>query len=204
MSKSLKTLPPNYVERARFSLQSRGMLLIMNLIGLGLVLVSVWLFTALALYLRPEAGEILFVVSLEGAGALLSLLGLLLIIAVTLVLHEAVHGLGFWLLAGAKPHFAFRGTYAYAAAPGWYIPKEIYFWIGIAPLVVISLLAAGLIAVVPVGALNAVILAGVINFSGAVGDLWVALMLLRAPKGSLALDQGDEMILYAPAPSIAG
>ncbi len=203
MRKSVHTLPAGYVERGRFTLKSRSTLLMLNLFGLGLVLASAWFFIAIASFLRPEAEGEVFVFRVEGLSTLITFASLLLTLVFTLILHEAVHGLGFRLLAGVKPQFAFRGTYAYAAAPGWFIPTEIYFWIGIAPLVVLSLLAIGLIAIVPLSALTYVILAAVMNFSGAVGDLWVAVQLLRAPRGSLALDQGDDITLYAPSHSPA-
>lgn len=204
MRKSTRTLPPNYVERGRFTLKSRSTLLILNLVGLFLVLASAGFFIWLASLLRPQAAGTLFTFRFEGLQSLLTFVLLMLTLFLTLILHEAVHGLGFWLLAGVRPQFAFRGTYAYAAAPGWYIPAEIYFWIGTAPLLVLSLLAVGLIAVVPLSALTYVILAAVMNFSGAVGDIWVAVQLLRAPRGSLALDHGDDITLYAPAHSSAG
>ncbi|GIV62672.1 MAG: DUF3267 domain-containing protein [Chloroflexota bacterium] len=204
MRRPTRTLPPGYVERDRFTLKSRSTLLMLNLFGLLLILASAWFFIAIASYLRPEAEGQVFVFRFEGLQSLVAFLLLMLTLVLVLVLHEAVHGLGFRLLAGVKPQFAFRGTYAYAAAPGWYIPTEIYFWIGIAPLVVISLLAVVLIAIVPQSALTYVILAGVGNFSGAVGDMWVSFQLLRAPRGSLALDLGDETILYAPSHSSAG
>lgn len=204
MRKSTRTLPPNYVERGRFTLKSRSTLLILNLVGLFLVLASAGFFIWVASFLRPQAAATLFTFRFEGLQSLLTFVLLMLTLVFTLILHEAVHGLGFWLLAGVRPQFAFRGTYAYAAAPGWYIPAEIYFWIGTAPLLVLSLLAVGLIAVVPLSALTYVILAAVMNFSGAVGDIWVAVQLLRAPRGSLALDHGDDITLYAPAHSSAG
>ncbi len=201
---SYPTLPPGYVETARFNIKSRGTIITLNLVGLVLVLLSTAGFTMLAVYLRPEAAESLFSFSLEGIEFLVALAGLLLIIFVTLTLHEAVHGLGFRYLAKVKPVFAFRGAYAYAAAPGWYIPTRIYFWIGIAPLVVLSLLAVVLMVVLPVTALTAVVLAAVMNASGAVGDIWVAVLLLRQPGGSLALDNGDEISLYAPRSASSG
>ncbi|GAP09386.1 hypothetical protein BECAL_00530 [Bellilinea caldifistulae] len=203
MRQAVRTLPSGYEERGRFTLKSRSTLLMLNLFGLGLVLASAWFFITIASFLRPEAEGLVFVFRLEGLQSLLFLLLLIVTIVLTLILHEAVHGLGFWLLAGVKPKFAFRGTYAYAAAPGWYIPANIYFWIGIAPLVVLSLLAIALIALVPLSALTYVILAAVMNFSGAVGDIWVAIQLLRAPRGSLALDQGDDITLFAPSRSSA-
>ncbi len=203
-SPSFPTLPPGYVETTRFNIKSRATMIALNLIGLVLVLLSTAGFTMLAVYLRPESADSLFAFQLEGIEFLFALAGLLLIIFATLVLHEAVHGLGFLYLAKIKPVFAFRGAYAYAAAPGWYIPTRIYFWIGITPLITLSLLAVILLLVLPVAALTAVVLAAVMNASGAVGDIWVSILVLRQPRGSLALDNGDEISLYAPRSASAG
>lgn len=203
-SPSFPTLPPGYVETARFNIKSRATMIALNLIGLVLVLLSTAGFTMLAVYLRPESADRLFAFQLEGIEFLFALAGLLLVIFATLVLHEAVHGLGFLYLAKIKPVFAFRGAYAYAAAPGWYIPTRIYFWIGITPLITLSLLAVVLLLVLPVAALTAVVLAAVMNASGAVGDIWVSILVLRQPRGSLALDNGDEISLYAPRSASAG
>ncbi|MEN4013846.1 MAG: DUF3267 domain-containing protein [Chloroflexota bacterium] len=201
---SFQTLPPGYTETARFNIKSRATLIALNLAGLVLVLLSTAGFTLLALHLRPEAANSLFAFQWEGVQFFFALAVLLLVIFITLVLHEAIHGLGFIALARVKPVFAFRGAYAYAAAPGWYIPIAVYFWIGVAPLIVLSLLAVLLLATLPVAALSVVVLAAVMNASGAVGDIWVAILLLRQPRGSLALDNGDEISFYAPRPATAG
>jgi len=199
---STQTLPDNYQLASSFSMKDRRLLLWANLIGLVLLVFFGWLFISIALTLRAKDAAAFLSLQFEGLGALLTIAVVLAVIFVTITLHEAIHGLGFLWLAHARPIFAFRGAYAYAAAPGWYIPRNPYLVIGLAPLVVISLLGIGLIAFAPTPWLAPVLLACVVNASGAVGDLWVAVLLLRKPSTALASDLGDEIKIYVPTESL--
>jgi hypothetical protein len=196
---AVKDLPENYRLAAGFSAKNTRSLLVMNLIGVGLLILSGWFYIVLAVRLRPAEAASFFTFNYEGVGALVTIGAALAILFVTITLHEAVHGLGFILLARVRPVFAFRGAYAYAAAPEWYIPRNPYLVIGLAPFVLLSLAGAGLIAVVPASWVAPLVLACVTNASGAVGDLWVAVLLLRQPVSALARDQGDEIGIYIPA-----
>lgn len=194
---TVRTLPPGYQLASRFSMQDNRLLLIMNIAGFFLLVLFGWLFTAAALWLRPADAETFLQIRWEGFSAIGSIALVLVIIFATIVVHEAVHGLGFILLAKAKPIFAFRGVYAYAAAPGWYIPRDRYLTIGLAPFILISLMGVVLMAFVPPVWIAPLVLVCVINASGAVGDLWVAVLLLRQPFNALAHDGGDEISIYA-------
>ena len=68
---------------------------------------------------------------------------------VMIVLHEGLHGLFFWLFTREKPKFAFKGFYAYAAMPDWYLPKKEYLITALAPLVGITLLGVLGLALLP-------------------------------------------------------
>lgn len=190
-------LPKDYVLAAAFSARDRRTLLRMNLAGLLLLIFSGWLFTALALRLRPRETAAALSFEFEGAGLIAAVGGVLLLTALMLVLHEAIHGLGFWLATGSRPRFGLGRGYAYAAAPEWYLPRSRYLWIGLAPLLVISALGIALIALGPPELIVPALLVAVMNASGAVGDLWVAYLLLRQPGEMLANDRGDEVRFYA-------
>lgn len=196
---TLQKLPENYQLSANFSIKDTGMLLKMNVAGFFLLILFGWLFIAAAVTLRPDDAATFLVVKWSGVEGLWSVAILLVLIFAAIVVHEAVHGLGFMLLAKARPIFAFRGVYAYAAAPGYYIPRNPYLVIALAPLVVISLAGVVLMAFVPPLWIAPLVLVCVVNSSGAVGDLWVAWMLLRHPPEALAQDRGDEIEIYAPA-----
>ncbi len=196
---STRILPDNYRQIHHLSIANTRVMLAMNIVGLVLLVAFGWLFLLITAWLRPQDIGQFSSITWSGWSPLIFILEMVVIVLVVLVVHEAIHGLGFLLLARVRPVFAFRGTYAYAAAPGWYIPRPRYFPIALAPLVVISLVCIWLIAIVPAQMLAGVILAAVMNASGAVGDIWAAVLLLRSPAECLSIDAGDEIDIYAPA-----
>jgi hypothetical protein len=117
------------------------------------------------------------------------------------VLHELIHGLFFWLFTRTRPAFGFKGAYAYAAAPGWYIPRSQYIIVGLAPLVLITLGGFALLVVVPAWLIPALLFVVVMNGAGAVGDIAVVGWLLVQPRATLVHDLGDAVAIYRPAPA---
>ncbi len=197
-------LPADYVLTASFSARNRRALLLLNIAGLFLLILFGWLFTALAFRLRPHEAAAALSYQFEGLGLLAMVGGVLLLAGLMLILHEAVHGVGFWLATGARPVFGLGPGYAFAAAPEWYLPRSRYLWIGLAPLLVISAAGILLIAFGPRELIGPALLVAVMNASGAVGDLWVVSLLLRQPPGALACDRGDEVSIYVPRRQPAG
>ena len=195
---AVRTLPENYQLHAHLDIKDQRTMLLMNIFGLALVILFGGLFLGAAAWLRPQDIGGLFSFSYSGWEWLLVLGKYLLIILITMVIHEAIHGLGFIWLEKIRPQFAFKGAYAYAAAPGWYLPRNPYLVTGLAPLVVISLLALIGLAGAPAQWLTTILVAAIFNASGAVGDVWVAWLLLRSPQTALATDSGDEISIYAP------
>ena len=193
-----QTLPDNYILRKSFNAKDPRTSLAMNANGLAALFLFGWLFFIIANWLRPAESANLLNFSSTGGGLLLRIVGVLVLMFVLIYIHEGIHGLGFWLATRTRPVFGFRVIYAYAAAPDWYIPRDSYLLVGLAPFVVISALGVFLMAVVPAGAIAAVLLFVVMNASGSIGDLWVVLLLLRQPADALACDKGDEVRFYAP------
>ncbi|TMD56711.1 MAG: DUF3267 domain-containing protein [Chloroflexi bacterium] len=122
---------------------------------------------------------LLFVAAVAGYGALLpkqaplpSLFTIVLVVVAVLLLHEALHGLGF-VVYGGRPKFGFmvRGgvPYAYATCPGRLFSKRQYCVIGALPLVVISLASFALLPI-PQAAVDGLVAFG-FNTASAVGDL---------------------------------
>ncbi len=193
------TLPETYTSIGTLDLsRDRRKLVQLNLIAIGLLLASGWLFGVLMSAIRPaDSAQLAFPIS-GLADALGILLLMLLVTGVMLVLHEGLHGLFFWRYTGERPLFAMRLSYAFAAAPRWYIPKRKYLVVALAPLVGITLLALGAAFLVPAGWLRGLWMLLVLNTSGAVGDMAVVAWLLRQPESCLARDQGDAVTLYLP------
>jgi hypothetical protein len=197
MRPALDTLPSNYQRDGTLDLSKSG-LSIIGVIGaaLALLLPAGWLTLLYLAAVRPDAR------SLEGSldpAEMLLLLAALFALAISIALvHEAVHGLFFWFATRRRPVFGFRGLYAFAAAPGWYIPPSRYIVIGLAPLLLITLAGLALFLVIPVTAIPALFLFVVFNASGAAGDILVVLWLLTRPRACLVHDSGDAITLYLP------
>ena len=192
-----RTLPDGYQPSGKMDLaKDIRLLLVMNLLGLFLLAIFGWFFIRMTILLRPDAplgysfssGSIV-----EMAGQLAILVG---IVVAVVVLHEAAHGLFFWIFTRKRPVFAFKGYYASASAPGWYFTRIPYLLIGLAPLVLLSLIGIGLIAVVPTGWLIPLIIFLTFNASGAVGDIMVVVWLLFKSPSTMILDLPESIQLY--------
>lgn len=193
-----QSLPENFHSIGTFDLKNNGSALLqLNVLGFVLFAVSAAVFWYLLQLIRPldaEKGMAIGFTNLNGVVyIILAVLGTTVLM---LVLHEAAHGLFFWLYTHARPSFAFKGAYAYAAAPEWYLPKPQYLVVALAPLVLLSLLGVVLMAVIPADGFMLLLLFLVSNASGAIGDLWVVGWLLRQTQPCYARDEGDAVTLY--------
>ena len=119
-------------------------------------------------------------------------------IVVFMVLHELTHGAFFWLFTRHPPVFSFRGAYVFAGAPGWYLSRLQHLIVGLAPLAVLSILGLFLLIFMPIGFLDALLFGMLANISGAVGDLWVAILEIRECKDLVVEDSGDRFNFYMP------
>lgn len=196
--KATQVLPPHYHPSGKFDLKNLKLIIILNLMGLILLIFSVWFFSWIANQIR-SGSDISFSIEFSSISSALVALGKLLItIIFVLALHEGIHAFFFWIFSGQKPMIGFKGAYAYAAMPGWYFPRNQYLVIGIAPLILITLIGILLLVVLPISILNLVLIALILNTSGAVGDLFVVIWLLTKPVETLALDQVDSIEFFVP------
>ena len=193
------SLPSGYVKRGTVNItKSPGLFILLNLLGAVVLLAAGALFIQLGYALRPDDMDAMLL-NLSGGGNFVpGLLALLAVLVVMVVVHEAIHGFFFWLYTRARPAFGVGAGYAYAAAPGWYLPRNQYLLVGISPLLVITLVGALLLAVVPAALLLPVLALMIVNASGAVGDLAVVAWLLTLPRETLASDDGDAVTVYVP------
>lgn len=192
--KPTRSLPPNYTPYFTLDLsKNMRMVLLLNLIAILLFAGFGWLFLRLAILILPPEQT-------SGSMAItgFTLLGCLLAYVLMLVLHELVHGAFFWLFTRQRPHFGFRGAYAYAAAPDWYLPRRQYVVVGASPLVVLSLFGLMLLPILPASALLPWLIAVAGNAAGAVGDALIVGWLLTQPDSVLVQDDGDAVTAYKP------
>jgi hypothetical protein len=177
------------------------MLILLNVLGFLMMILSGWLFFRIIVWLRPsEADTWLQFQTHSILDVVVFLLGIILLTAFYVIIHEAIHGLFFWGFTGARPQFAVHLTHAYAAAPDWLMPRGLYLITTLAPLIVISLVGLALVPFVPSNWLASIWFAITMNASGAVGDLWVAGWLVRLGADCLARDRGNSITFFLPGP----
>ncbi len=195
MSSPTKTLPASFQLRQSIDLSRSPKLVIwLNIAALAFFILFGYAYLRFLAWLRPAVN-----LSFQSANWLIGLLALLVVYIGVILLHELIHGLFFWIITAEKPRFGFRGAYAFAAAPDWYLPRDPYLVVGLAPLVVITLLGLLLIPITPDGGLILLGFAITVNASGAIGDLAVVLWLLfKNPAGILVRDHGDAVDIYYP------
>jgi hypothetical protein len=106
---------------------------------------------------------------------------------VILPFHEVVHAAAF-LLWGGKPYFGTKLPLAiYCGAKQQLFRRNQYLVVGLAPLVLITVVGVVFTLLSPAPASYS-IFATVGNFSGAAGDVWVARRILRQPASVLVED----------------
>lgn len=197
--KPTQTLPEGYGLRGRLDLiKDRKLLLILSLASVVMLVICgaglLWLLKILRPDFTMGTG---FSLTIDSWGPILSILLILLGVTFSmLILHEAIHGLFFWIFTGGRVKFAFKGAYAYAAAPDWYLPKYPYLVVSLAPLVLMTLLGIVALLWVPTSWIPAITLLITMNASGAVGDIYVFFWLLGLPGDVLIRDFGEQMEVY--------
>jgi hypothetical protein len=158
---------------------------------LGLISAPIWL--GLFLFVSGVLGgprEISFHISFMDV-----LIALVLLLVVVPVVHEAVHGI-VAQLTGAHPSYGVGPGYAYTTflEP---VGKGEYLLIGLAPLVVLSVIGLAVLVLVPsITGLTLVFLVG--NAAGAVGDIWMAWRTRLLPAGVRIYDLADGFVAYLP------
>ncbi len=191
-----QVLPAGYRLQDVFSLAQRDYrrLIVLNVAGAVLMVALGWAFLSSALALRPGIGDA--IIHYTSQFPLIVIAGNLLGMVVTIGLHELVHALFFWLHTRARPVIGLRRFYAFAAAPGWYLPRGHYVLVGLAPLVLLTLLGYLALLLAPPVAAMPLLFGIATNAAGSVGDIAVVLWLWRKPDSALVEDVGDAINLY--------
>ncbi len=197
---AIKHLPPDYRLAWTIDLaKNRRLLVILNIFGIALFVPALLLFGRLITVMRPDLGGPSGVVLGLGEGStgtLLQIAGIFIAYVLVLLLHEGFHGIFFWAFTGKAPEFAFKLSYAFAAAPTWFIPRRQYWIVALAPLVGVSAVGIAMLPLLPEGWILAWLIALSGNVAGAVGDLYVLLRLWGAPANTLVNDRGDAISFY--------
>jgi hypothetical protein len=191
------SLPNDYQQGLYLKVtEKRSRVITLNILAVPLFVIFGVIFSSLAVSLGklPSEGEFKFGLS----DISLVFVGVLL----TFVLHELTHGL-FMRIFGARPKYGilWKGMMFYATSPGYTYRRNNYVVIALAPFVVISILIVlgmwllqGTLWVALLG------ICGVINASGAIGDMWMTMIVLRYATTAYVMDERDGIRVFLPKP----
>lgn len=203
-----RSLPSGYVLGGTLRLRgNRKLWLILSLLTVPWTFLSVGSVSWLASLVRPhgwtfDSREMPSPV----AGVTMAVGGLLVTIAVTVCVHEAVHGILMWLFTGARPVFGFKIWYVYTDAPGWYFKRFPMVIVLLSPLIVLPAVGLPVIALAPAGVSLLVLFGLVINAISAIADVYMAGLALRI-RGPVYFGDtpdakpGEAGSWYLPAPT---
>ena len=170
----------------------------LNLAAIPLLFIFGWLFERLTVYLRTNnpfpIGILGFLITFSGW----KVIALPLSIVIMVILHELIHGIFFWIYTRERPRFALKGGYAFAAAPGWYLPRNQYINVGLSPLIAITVITIFLAVFVAQPIVPYMLIIASFNAAGALGDMIVVAWVLRLPETTLVKDDGDTFSAYVP------
>lgn len=202
-------LPTNYHRQATLDLSKNRKAVVGAIVsGIILLLTVGWLLVQFTNLVRPTALEALrfhdiLTTMPDGNTSIVLPFRLIADAIVALVLvtlvHELVHGVFFWRFAGQRPTFGIKGLFPYAAAPsGVYFPRNQFLVVGIAPLVLLTLVGLLLMVIAPVVIVPILLLFVAFNVAGAAGDLVMVAWLLSYSPDTLMQDNGSGVIVYGP------
>ncbi len=184
--------------RARFNSSTtidlandKKLFLIINILAVVLVAVFYFVFYFLGRGIIEESSSSIFYYATE-FDKLPVLYNLLFFASLifTIVFHETIHGLFFYIFTGAKPVFGFKKMMAYAGAPDWYIRKDKFIIITLAPFVVISSICLVFLAIASKEISIVVFMVSIIHAASCVGDFWYAAVLINKQKETYINDSG--------------
>lgn len=199
--KATPTLPEGYVPAGRIE-PKRGhwQLTLVTVFGTLLMCLVSTLFVLFLGQLRPNDADTAMVgIPFNAPNNWIAILYLFLMIALTVPLHEAIHGLAFRLLTGKWPHYTLRRFFAAAGLPGLYLPRNVVITSALAPFVAITLFCVLVFAFTPGGFTWPAMMLAAFNCAGSIGDLMTTAQLLRQPSETVVHEEEGEVRLYRPA-----
>ncbi|MBQ4603022.1 MAG: DUF3267 domain-containing protein [Clostridia bacterium] len=190
--KTQTVLPENYSKIFDIDLkENKKMAAIVNIAGV--VIAGVMILIAL----RFHSVDALFDMS-EGLGAYIARFAIIIVGSlVYIIVHELIHGFFMKRYSGMKPKYGYTFVYAYAGSDA-YFNKRDYLIIALSPLVILGVVIAIINAFVPETWFWVIYFIQITNISGAAGDLYVTVKLLKQPSDILITDSGVAMKVYAP------
>jgi hypothetical protein len=194
-------MPPNYARHhdlfGDWEMPAWRLLVYANLLALiplAIAALCLWLpyqgYVAFgAPYALPNPDLPAFVIALMGIA----------IIALSVILHELLHGVALRLM-GFRPRLSFASGYLYATmSDGQYLTRRQYVMMALTPLVVITGIGAGLLVIVPVALGQWLMIALLLNAAASIGDLVVTRRALAEPSYAYFAADEEGIQVYLPA-----
>jgi hypothetical protein len=189
--RATRTLPDGFVLGGTLQLAGNQRLkVLLNLLAVPWLLLAVLVNGLLAALVRPGGWSFAVDDVVPPLLLLGVVLGLVTTFALTIVLHEAAHGLILWAHTGARPVFGFKGWYIYTDAPGWYVGRPAMLVTLAAPLVLVPAVGLPLVAWAPPGVSLLALVALVVNMTVAIGDVYSMVFVLRLRGPVIFGDEG--------------
>ncbi len=113
-------------------------------------------------------------------------------------LHEFVHAVFIMLIKHERPEIRFGKLAASCGSSTIVFSRVEYLIVASAPLVVFCALLIPLCILLPPLYFPLPFAPLLYNIFGSVGDVYMIMRVLRAPKGSVVIDKGTEFVLFAP------
>jgi hypothetical protein len=165
----------------------------------GLFVGTAGLFAGLTVLVRDSTamlGVFWNVLLLDSVGVYLLLLAT---VGVTLVAHEAIHGLA-GSLAGCAVRFQREGMSVGTRFRGGFLTRRADALVTLAPAVVLTAVGLPLLVVVDSAVAAAIVVAGLVTNAAGVGtDLADVLALRKLPSGTLLYYTDSGQLAYEPA-----
>jgi hypothetical protein len=189
------TLPDNYQEVLHWTIKENpARLILLQILAIPLCVLSGLAFSRLAVSLGRLPSPLTF--------GLVEIVIAIAAILLTIVLHELAHGIAMQMF-GARPRYGalWKQAMFYATAPEYAFRRNDYIQIALAPFVLLSALAVlGMWFLSGTFWVAALAIGGIINASGAIGDLWITMIVLRYPVTAYIIDEKDGIRVFLPKP----
>ena len=189
-------LPEDYIEIASWELGQTSPRRAMAIAGLTLAAFFVALFVAVAIVTMTTGMETL---NTDLTNIPVMVVGLVLI----LVIHELTHAVAFRTY-GVRPKFRLRrrakiGTVFYVSAPGSYLRRDEYLAVGLAPLVLLTLILLAAAVLISPGSVFTTTALAAVALAAAVDDLFIACEVFAYPGETYFEDIGYGFTAYGRA-----
>ena len=189
------SLPDDYQEVLSWKVTGKPMrVIVLNILGILLFIIFGMVFSSIAISVGKMLSEGNFRLGLGEIS--LAIAG----VVVTFVLHELTHGLAMQMF-GASPKYGiiWKGLMLYATSPGYAYRRNNYVVIAFAPFVFISaLVLLGMWILQGTTWVALLGICGIVNASGAVGDVWITMVVLRYAATAYVMDERDGVRVFLP------